>query len=84
MLRSFSPLMRRTKVLVIAPTHASFLLPERIFPYNDRAHSLFCQEVNNAFTGSVQVVINLPVTVVRDVFHLICDTLSVLFGKAQL
>src|SRR5258708_9131558 len=72
------------KVLIVVPAHACLLLPERIFPYNDRAHSLFYQKVDNALTGGVQVVVYLTVPLVGNLLHLPGDTLSVLFGKAQL
>src|SRR5215469_8278143 len=72
------------KVLVVAFAHTGLLLPQRIFPDDDRAYPLLYQKVNDGLTGSVQVVIHLAVARVGESLHLPGDTLSVLFGKAQL
>src|SRR5260370_36098462 len=69
------------KVLVVFPPHASLLLPERVFPDNDRSYPFLCQEVNHTLAGSVQVVIDAPVARVRDAFHLLGDPFSIRFGK---
>jgi len=72
------------EILIVPFPHACLLLPERIFPHNDRSYPLLYQKVNNALAGSVQVVIDLPVSFVGESLHLFCDTLSICFGKAQL
>ena len=69
------------KVLIVAPPVVHLLLPERVLSNNDGSYPLFYQEVNNALTGRVQVVIDLAVTLVCDLFHLLGDALSVIFGK---
>src|SRR5258708_24823668 len=71
------------KILIVPSSHASLLLPERIFPHNDRAYPLLYQKVNNALAGSVQVVVYLPIALVGNLLHLLRDTLSIFFGKAQ-
>src|SRR6266566_9862496 len=72
------------KILIVFPAHLTFLLPERVLPDNDRSYPLFHQEVNNALTGGMQVVVNAPVACGRDLFHLPGDTLSIIFGKLLL
>ena len=71
----------RHKVLIISPAHASFLLPERVLTDDDCSYSLLYQEVNDALTGGVQVVVNLSIACVRDAFHLFRHALSIRFGK---
>src|SRR6266487_3067506 len=71
------------KILIVALTHTYLLLPERIFPHNDRSYSLFHEEVNHALAGSMQIMVHLPVTMIGNLLHLLGDALSVLFGKAQ-
>src|SRR5216683_2067846 len=72
------------KILIVALAHASLLLPERIFSHNDRSYPLLYQKVDQALASSVQIMVHLTVALVGDVLHLLCDTLSVFFGKAQL
>jgi hypothetical protein len=70
------------KVLIVAPAHAYLLLPQRIFPDDNGSDSLCYQKVNDTLTGSVQVVIDLPVPMVSDTLHLPGDALSIFFRKA--
>src|SRR5438876_423471 len=74
----------RDKVLIVSTPHACLLLPERIFPDNNRSHSFLYQKVDNALAGSVQVVVHLPVTLVGNLLHLPGGTLAIRFRKAQL
>src|SRR5215469_12775534 len=69
------------KVLIVFSPHARLLLPERILADNDRSYPFLYQEVNNAITGGVQVVVNAPVARVGDTFHLLGDPLSLRFGQ---
>src|SRR5579864_1515941 len=72
------------KILIVTSSHACLLLPERIFPNNDGSYPFLYQKVNNALTGSMQVVVHLPIALVGNLLHLPGDTLSICFGKAQL
>ena len=72
------------KVLIVFLPHASLLLPERVLPDDDRSNPVFYQEVYNALAGGVQVVMNLPVALGGDAFHLPGDVLPVCFGKQLL
>jgi hypothetical protein len=71
------------KVLVVPFPHACLLLPERVFPNNNRSHSFLYQEVDNALAGGVQIVVHLPVARGGNLLHLLGDTLPIRFGKAQ-
>src|SRR5258708_18936681 len=72
------------KVLVILSAHACLLLPERIFPDNDRSYPLLYQKVNNALAGSMKIVVYLTIPLGGKLLHLPGDTLSLLFGETQL
>src|SRR6266567_780804 len=72
------------EVLIVAPTHTGFLLPQGVLPDNDRSYPVCYQEVNDALTGGVQVVVNAPVACVGNALHLAGDTLPILFGKLLL
>src|SRR5215469_7276953 len=72
------------KDLIVALTHTDLLLPERIFPDDDGAHSLFHEEVDHALANSVQIMVHLPVALVGESLHLPGDMPSVPFGKALL
>src|SRR5581483_10887854 len=72
------------EILIVNPAHVAFLLPERIFADDDAAHSLFDQKVNDGLACSIKIVIDLTIALVGAVLHLPRDTLSLLFGKAQL
>src|SRR5260370_41802961 len=69
------------KVLVVAPAHASLLLPQWVFPDNDGSYPLLNQQVNHPLTGGVQVMIDPPVARRGDALHLLGHLLSVLFGQ---
>ncbi|GHO48995.1 hypothetical protein KSX_71580 [Ktedonospora formicarum] len=55
MLRSFSPLMRRTKILIIPPPQLHLLLPVTVVSDNQLADSLLKEVINQATAGRVQV-----------------------------
>src|SRR5260370_10061481 len=71
------------KVLIILSANASLLLPQVIFPDDDRSHSLLYQKVNNALAGSMKIVVHLPVPRGGKLLHLPGDTFSIRFGEAQ-
>src|SRR5216684_7047672 len=81
MLRSFSPLMRRTEVLIVALPHPALLLPQWVLPNDDRSNPFLSQKVDDALAGGVQIVVNPAVARSGDAFHLTGDALSLLFGK---
>jgi hypothetical protein len=64
--------MRRTKVLIVPPAHVRFVFPSVILPDDQRADSLFHQQVNNPLADRVHVVIDPPVPLVRHALHALC------------
>src|SRR2546425_8090873 len=72
------------KVLVVFLPQIALLLPQGVLPDNDGSYSLFNQEFHDALANRVQGVIDLPVALVGDAFHLARDPLSILFGKLLL
>src|SRR5712692_6152507 len=72
------------EVLIVPFPHTDSLLPEQIFPHNDCTHSLLDQEVDDGLTGSMEIVVHLPIPFGGDALHLPCDTVSFPFGQAQL
>src|ERR1700694_5563274 len=72
------------KVLVVPSAHAWLLLPERIFPDDEGPYPLLNQKVDNGLAGSVEIVIDLTVTLRGNPLHLLRDTLSLCFGQTQL
>src|SRR5260370_32441941 len=71
------------KVWIILSAHASLLLPQGIFPDDDRSHPLLYQKVNNALAGSMKIGVHLPVPRGGKLLHLPGDTLSIRFRAAQ-
>ena len=65
MLRSFSPLMRRTKVLIVPFADVDFLFPVRIVPNDQGPDALFDQDINQAAALRMQVVIDLAIALIR-------------------
>ena len=69
MLHSFSPLMRRTKVLVIALAHLYLVLPSVIFADDQYAYPLLYQQVDNLAARRVHILVNAAVALGGHTFH---------------
>ena len=70
--------------MIVPSAQTDLLLPERIFPNDKRPYPLFYQKINNAFTGSMKIMIDLSIALGGNPLHLLCGSPSVLFGKALL
>src|SRR5438552_19208116 len=83
MLHSFSPLMRRTELLIIFAPHLHLLLPQWILANVDRSDALIGEQVHDATAGRVQIGVDPAITLRRDLIQLL-GGLAVLCGEFTL
>ncbi len=78
------PCMRNVhKVLIVAPPVIHLLFPQGIFANDEGARAFFDHQVDNSLAGSMQIVVHLPVALVRNALHLLGDAVSFGFGQAE-